>query len=538
MMTDDDTLASHLLSLLSPANQAKYPLHLAVVQSDKNRVRKLLKKKKTSVDCLYKGVTPLCWAITKGDIEVINLLLQHKAFINLLDDVGRTPLMWAAQMNSPDVVQLLVEHGAKINVQDTGSGTALIFAAQNENENSTGLVEVLVKHGAQVNIKNCFGATALDYAVKANNLGMAELLVKYGAMINVPNGAGVTPMMVAAHMSGSEVVQVLLANGAQIDFQNKAGLTPLICAVDASSLNVVRILVEAGADVHLKDDRGRTALDWATEPPHKGDVNGEIVRILSDSVKKVKKPKKPVVEAATSVNVDGFKEDPDIADVLNFLANNRPESYQMMKKKISIHALKCDVVKLGAPGVARESTKYEWFTCFHCKANERDVPPILFLKKCVKCKVARYCVVNCQRKDWPDHKKWCKDVVSYRSSIVDLEASKLRRKAADLSISETKESDETSKVSEESNETARDLPKKEGKKSKGKCCLYCHKVKSAGHPIRQCICKAVRYCSQECHEKDWENHKQHCLEIRAREKDDDNTEEKDARNVFDIDDVD
>ena len=97
MMTDDDTLASHLLSLLSPANQAKYPLHLAVVQSDKNRVRKLLKKKKTSVDCLYKGVTPLCWAITKGDIEVINLLLQHKAFINLLDDVGRTPLMWAAQ---------------------------------------------------------------------------------------------------------------------------------------------------------------------------------------------------------------------------------------------------------------------------------------------------------------------------------------------------------------------------------------------------------------------------------------------------------
>ena len=97
MMTDDDTLASHLLSLLSPANQAKYPLHLAVVQSDKNGVRKLLRKKKTSVDCLYKGVTPLCWAITKGDIEVINLLLQHKAFINLLDDVGRTPLMWAAQ---------------------------------------------------------------------------------------------------------------------------------------------------------------------------------------------------------------------------------------------------------------------------------------------------------------------------------------------------------------------------------------------------------------------------------------------------------
>ena len=47
----------------------------------------------------------------------------------------------------------------------------------------------------------------------------------------------------------------------------------------------------------------------------------------------------------------------------------------------------------------------------------------------------------------------------------------------------------------------------------------------------------LRYCSQECHEKDWENHKQDCLEIRAREKNDDNAEKNDKK-MFDIDDVD
>ena len=66
--------------------------------------------------------------------------------------------MFPSEMNSPDVVQLLVEHGAKLNVQDTGSGTALIFAAQNENENSTG--SVFRDNGSGTNSKffllNCF----------------------------------------------------------------------------------------------------------------------------------------------------------------------------------------------------------------------------------------------------------------------------------------------------------------------------------------------------------------------------------------------
>jgi len=375
------------------------------------------------------------------------------------------------------------------------------------------MLKLLVNLGAQVNAHSTnYGLTAVMIAVMKNTPDAVKALIRNGAQINTQEFLNkATALMLAAQSNKSDMVQTLVTLGANINIQDKDGGTALMYAVCSNCISVVQLLVGVGADIDLKNSLGRTALDLATE-----NNNGEVAKILRGHLNKIKAERHAV-------------EDSEIDDMLNFLANNCPKSYETMKKKISMHALKSDVVALEASGNVHVSTEYQYFTCFNCTVKDQEFP----LKKCVKCKVARYCVVDCQRKDWPDHKKWCKDVVSYRSSIVDL-----RGKAADLSISETKESDETSKVSEESNETARDLPKKEGKKFKGKCCLYCHKVKSAGHPIRKCICKAVRYCSQECHEKDWENHKQHCLEIRAREKDDDNTEEKDARNVFDIDDVD
>lgn len=30
------------------------------------------------------------------------------------------------------------------------------------------------------------------------------------------------------------------------------------------------------------------------------------------------------------------------------------------------------------------------------------------MERCSACKVAHYCTVECQRKDWPEHKKICK----------------------------------------------------------------------------------------------------------------------------------
>lgn len=41
--------------------------------------------------------------------------------------------------------------------------------------------------------------------------------------------------------------------------------------------------------------------------------------------------------------------------------------------------------------------------CFACGKTAAEAAP-QDLKRCSKCKQARYCGANCQRKDWPRHK--------------------------------------------------------------------------------------------------------------------------------------
>lgn len=84
--------------------------------------------------------------------------------VNGLDVNGRTPLMLAADNESfvPDeVMQLLLNKGAQINLRDLRGDTALMIAAR---AGSTSGVAFLVGKGASVNLKNSAGQTALKIA--------------------------------------------------------------------------------------------------------------------------------------------------------------------------------------------------------------------------------------------------------------------------------------------------------------------------------------------------------------------------------------
>ena len=64
------------------------------------------------------GLTALCLACMKGQLQAVNCLLDHQQqgghdiIINHADKRGRTPLDWAAYHGDPDVVQLLLDRGA------------------------------------------------------------------------------------------------------------------------------------------------------------------------------------------------------------------------------------------------------------------------------------------------------------------------------------------------------------------------------------------------------------------------------------------
>lgn len=53
------------------------------------------------VDHRYHGATPLHYAVKAGFAETIQVLLEHGADMNALDDRGRTPVDWLDQAAKP-----------------------------------------------------------------------------------------------------------------------------------------------------------------------------------------------------------------------------------------------------------------------------------------------------------------------------------------------------------------------------------------------------------------------------------------------------
>lgn len=80
-----------------------------------------------------KGWTPLHYAATSGDVEIINVLLDESAYVDAASPNGTTPLMMAARGGSVDAVNALLQGGADPTLKNQLGLSAADFARQNNN---------------------------------------------------------------------------------------------------------------------------------------------------------------------------------------------------------------------------------------------------------------------------------------------------------------------------------------------------------------------------------------------------------------------
>jgi ankyrin repeat protein len=128
---------------------------------------------------LSRGTTPLIVAASNGDLEAIELLLQHGAKADLPQADLQTPIsaLAGARGAPPRLVaalDLLIEAGGDPNVvavhhhlQRTRGGAPIHYAARAGN---AAMVEALVERGAYINIVDKDGLTALDHAMQRNQI--------------------------------------------------------------------------------------------------------------------------------------------------------------------------------------------------------------------------------------------------------------------------------------------------------------------------------------------------------------------------------
>ena len=117
--------------------------------------------------------------------ELIIALNQGNNSTNWYKDVydrGNTALHWAAKKGNMNIVEILLDRGIEINSKTNDGETALHIAASSGNMN---IVEILLDRGIDINSKDNDGWTALHWAASNGDMNIVEILLDRGIDINL-----------------------------------------------------------------------------------------------------------------------------------------------------------------------------------------------------------------------------------------------------------------------------------------------------------------------------------------------------------------
>jgi len=155
------------------------------------------------------GHTPLYIAAGRGCSDIVEYLIECGVDVNLPHKraCDETALHSAARCNKRRIVEILIDHGAFVDAQDSSGETPLNEVAGKRNLE---IVQILTSAGANVNIGNRYGHTPLWRAANMGRAKIVEVLLSAKANVNAPDNKGRTPLDIAH----PDVKQILLKNGA------------------------------------------------------------------------------------------------------------------------------------------------------------------------------------------------------------------------------------------------------------------------------------------------------------------------------------
>ena len=130
------------------------------------------------------GWTPMHRAIEINNIEIMKWLIFKSlgADLNFTNFCGSTPLTFAILKGNLDIIELLVKSGADINFEDKLRWIPLTRAIEAENID---IVRFLCQKGADLNMKVSTGWTPIVKAVSKDNMEIIRLLIDKSADVNL-----------------------------------------------------------------------------------------------------------------------------------------------------------------------------------------------------------------------------------------------------------------------------------------------------------------------------------------------------------------
>ncbi|XP_058649465.1 caskin-2 isoform X3 [Onychostoma macrolepis] len=205
------------------------------------------------------GFSALHHAALTGITDLLSLLLEAQATVDIKDSNGMRPLHYAAWQGKADSVLMLLRAGASVNGAAQDGQIPLHLAAQYGHYEVS---EMLLQHQSNPCTVNKAKKTPLDLACEFGRLKVTQLLLSSNMVVALleGNGRDNTPLHLASRNGHKDIIRLLLKAGIDINRTTKSG-TALHEAALYGKTEVVKLLLDAGIDVNIRNTYNQTALD-------------------------------------------------------------------------------------------------------------------------------------------------------------------------------------------------------------------------------------------------------------------------------------
>lgn len=153
---------------------------------------------------MNKQMIELFKACTTGHVGELKAVLKNCGNVNVKNEQGDTPLSIVSKCRF-DLVKLLVEHGADVNLKSEEIISPLHWAVEYDNDE---IVNYLLEQGADIGARDHSHEIPLHWAAWTGHHKVAKLLLTYGSSPLTKNGGGVTPLDLARRQEHHKLVEL------------------------------------------------------------------------------------------------------------------------------------------------------------------------------------------------------------------------------------------------------------------------------------------------------------------------------------------
>ncbi|KAJ8682458.1 hypothetical protein QAD02_018250 [Eretmocerus hayati] len=211
---------------------------------------------------------PLHLAVISRSTEIVQILLDGGADVNILSQDGETSLTLAAKLENNSIVDLLLTHNVK-NIEDAFYNLSHLHVSCMRNKFNVAKKLLMLNQGSDINkaVKEnsmCWpGYTALHFAVHYGCYETVDVLLKCGADITAKEARQMTPLQLAHLHRNEDIIDLILRQHIYEHRNPEHDAQPshfhIACSRDNPS--IVEHFLRSGVDVNLRT-KSPHSYDW------------------------------------------------------------------------------------------------------------------------------------------------------------------------------------------------------------------------------------------------------------------------------------